>query len=229
MPPAYRRPRTPPALAHHPAVGTIPSMTDETVLEIPDDAVEMILSLREQEPGDEEYGLLIEVTGIQGAQFKYELSFVPVADKQDGHRVDRHGELPVIVPEDDVEKLQGATLALTGQGLAMNNPNRPASPTIEAPQGDLTGPLADQVQQVITAQVNPAIAMHGGGAELVSVDGTVAYLKLTGGCQGCGMAQVTLRQGIERILMEAIPELTGVVDVTDHASGADPYYESAKK
>jgi Fe/S biogenesis protein NfuA len=61
------------------------------------------------------------------------------------------------------------------------------------------------------------------------VDGTIAYLKLMGGCQGCGMAQVTLRQGIERILMEAIPDLSGVIDVTDHASGTDPYYQAAKK
>lgn len=212
-------------------IGTIPYMADDTVMQIPADAVEMIVSLREQEPGDEEYGLLIEVTGIQGGQFKYELSFVPVADKADGHRVDRHGDLAVLVPEHDVEKLQGATLALTGQGLAMNNPNRPASPAMgaAAPKGDLTGPLADRVQQVITEHVNPAIATHGGGAELVSVDESVAYLRLMGGCQGCGMAQVTLRQGIERILMESIPELTGVVDVTDHASGSDPYYQSAKK
>lgn len=204
-------------------------MASETVIEIPDDAVEMILALREQEPGEDEYGLLIEVTGIQGSQFKYELSFVPVADRAEGHRVDRHGDLPVIVPDDDVEKLRGSSLALTEQGLAMNNPNTPASPRMEAPKGDLTGPLADQVQQVLTAQVNPSIAMHGGGAELVSVDETVAYLRLTGGCQGCGLAQVTLRQGIERILMEAIPELTGVVDVTDHESGDDPYYQSSKK
>lgn len=204
-------------------------MASETVIEIPDDTVEMILALREQEPGEDEYGLLIEVTGIQGSQFKYELSFVPVADRAEGHRVDRHGDLPVIVPDDDVEKLRGSSLALTEQGLAMNNPNTPASPRMEAPKGDLTGPLADQVQQVLTAQVNPSIAMHGGGAELVSVDETVAYLRLTGGCQGCGLAQVTLRQGIERILMEAIPELTGVVDVTDHESGDDPYYQSSKK
>jgi Fe/S biogenesis protein NfuA len=77
--------------------------------------------------------------------------------------------------------------------------------------------------------VNPAIAAHGGGAELVSIDGTIAYLRLYGGCQGCGLAQVTLRQGIERTLLEAIPELTQVVDVTDHASGENPYIESKKK
>jgi Fe/S biogenesis protein NfuA len=89
--------------------------------------------------------------------------------------------------------------------------------------------MVDRVQQVLEGQVNPAIAAHGGGAELVSVDGTIAYLRLFGGCQGCGLAQVTLKQGIERILLESIPELSQVVDVTDHASGDNPYYQSQKK
>ncbi|MDH5295311.1 MAG: NifU family protein, partial [Acidimicrobiia bacterium] len=124
---------------------------------------------------------------------------------------------------------RGASLALTDQGLAMNNPNVPESPAMAEPMGELTGPLAEQVETVLTQQVNPAIASHGGGAELVGVEGSTAYLRLMGGCQGCGMAQVTLKQGIERILLEAIPELTSVVDVTDHASGSDPYYQAAKK
>jgi Fe/S biogenesis protein NfuA len=111
----------------------------------------------------------------------------------------------------------------------MNNPNTPAPPPMAAPKGDLTGPLAERVQQVLSEQVNPAIASHGGAAELVSVDSDTAYLRLMGGCQGCGMAQVTLKQGIERILLDSIPELTAVVDVTDHASGENPYFESAKK
>lgn len=202
---------------------------DRTVLSIAQDAVEMITNLAEQEPGDEEYGLYIEVTGIRAGQFTYDLSFVPVADVTDSQILERHESLAVVVRAEDVEKLDGASLSLSDEGLAMNNPNTPATPTIAAPQGDLTGPLADQIQTVLEQQVNPAIASHGGGAELVSVDGTIAYLKLMGGCQGCGMAQVTLRQGIERILMEAIPDLSGVIDVTDHASGSDPYYQSAKK
>jgi Fe/S biogenesis protein NfuA len=100
---------------------------------------------------------------------------------------------------------------------------------MSAPAGDLSGPIVERVQQVLVEHVNPQIAAHGGGAELVSVDGTIAYLRLFGGCQGCGLAQVTLKQGIERILLESIPELTQVVDVTDHASGDDPYYKSQKK
>ena len=204
-------------------------MSEDTVFSVSDDARDMILQLREQEPGDEEYGLLVEIDGITGRQFKYSLSFMTVSSARDGHVVERHGDLPLIVPHGDVEKLAGATIALTDQGLTMNNPNVPEVPEMAAPAGDLTGPLADQVQSVLREQVNPAIASHGGGAELVSVDGTVAYLRLMGGCQGCGMAQVTLKQGIERILLEAIPDLSEVVDVTDHASGTDPYYQAAKK
>jgi len=190
----------------------------------------MIRQLRDNEPGDGEFALSIEVTGFRGPQFSYELAFVPLEDKADNWVEERHDDLAVIFPKADTGKLDGAVLELTEQGLAMNNPNRPASPDLgAAPAGDLTGPLVDRVQQVLTEQVNPAIAAHGGGAELVSVDGAIAYLRLYGGCQGCGLAQVTLKQGIERIILESIPELSQVVDVTDHASGEDPYYESQKK
>ncbi|MGH8911965.1 MAG: NifU family protein [Acidimicrobiia bacterium] len=199
------------------------------VITIAPDALEMIIQLRDQEPGDEEFALSIGVAGITGLQFNYDLAFVPVADKTDAQRLERHGDLAIIVADADVEKLQGASLELSADGLSMNNPNSPAPPPMAAPKGDLSGPLADRVQQVIIEQVNPAIASHGGGAELVSVDDDTAYLRLFGGCQGCGMAQVTLHQGIERILVEAIPELVSVVDVTDHASGTDPYYQQSKK
>lgn len=203
----------------------------QKVLTVSSEAVDMIVSLRDQEPGDQEYGLSIEVSGIRGAQFQYDLSFVPVEDRN-AHQVrEDHGGLAILIPDHDVEKLSGATLELTAQGLAMNNPNVPHSPTItsDEPRGDLAGPMAERISVVLEENINPAIAMHGGMAELVSVDGTVAFLRLAGGCQGCGMAQVTLRQGIERILRESIPELTEVVDVTDHASGSDPYYQSSKK
>ncbi len=204
-------------------------MSDTTVLGVAQDALEMISQLRDNEPGDEEFALSVEVTGFRGPQFSYELAFIPLADMKDGWIEERHDDLAIIFPEADIEKLEGSTLELTDEGLAMNNPNSPETPAMSAPKGDLSGALVDQVNQVITEQVNPAIAAHGGGAELVSVDGTIAYLRLFGGCQGCGLAQVTLKQGIEKIILESIDELTQVVDVTDHASGDDPYYESQKK
>lgn len=204
-------------------------MSDTTVLTIAPDALEMIRQLRDNEPGDDEFALSIEVTGFRGPQFSYELAFVPLADMAENWVEERHDDLAVIFPKADSGKLDGAALELTEQGLAMNNPNTPATPDMQAPAGDLKGPLAERVQQVLKEQVNPAIASHGGGAELISIDGTIAYLRLFGGCQGCGLAQVTLKQGIERIILESIPELSQVVDVTDHASGDNPYYESQKK
>lgn len=213
----------------------VPDKTDAApagrppVLTIPAEAAALVLELREEEPGEEEYGLLIEVTGLRGFEFSYELSFLPVADAGDGHVVEYHDGLPVILREGDLPRLAGASLELTDDGLVMRNPNDPRPPAMSPAAGNLTGPLAERVMTVLADQVNPAIASHGGGAELVSVDGSVAYLRLFGGCQGCGMAQVTLHQGIERILLDSIPELTAVVDVTDHASGSNPYYEAAKK
>lgn len=204
-------------------------MSESTVLGVAPDALEMISQLRDNEPGDGEFALSVEVTGFRGTQFSYELAFVALADMKENWIEERHGDLAIIFPKVDRGKLDGSILELTDQGLAMNNPNSPAPPAMSAPAGDLEGPLVDRVQQVLTEQVNPAIASHGGGAELVSIDGTIAYLRLYGGCQGCGLAQVTLKQGIEKIILESIDELTQVLDVTDHASGDDPYYQSEKK
>ena len=81
------------------------------------------------------------------------------------------------------------------------------------------------MKQVIEERINPGIAMHGGNVTLVEVREDVAYLEMSGGCQGCGMAAVTLKQGIERMLTEEVPEIQGVVDVTDHSTGDNPYYQ----
>ena len=90
----------------------------------------------------------------------------------------------------------------------------------------IDGLLARRVVAVLEQAVNPSIASHGGRADLVALneeDGT-AYLRLSGGCQGCAMSQMTLRQGIETTLLEEVPELTKVLDVTDHGSGDNPFY-----
>ncbi len=206
----------------------------ETVISVTPDALEKIIEIRDAEPDGEELGLMVEITGVRGPQFSYDLAFGPIDDKGPDDVVEKHGDLTVILAGKDIENLRGATLAMSSDpsqpGLAMNNPNSP-SPAVSVADvpGELTGPLADRVAQVLDQQVNPAIASHGGAARLISVDGSSVYLELMGGCQGCGMAAVTLKQGIERILMSAVPEVTEVIDVTDHASGTDPYYASAKK
>jgi Fe/S biogenesis protein NfuA len=78
-------------------------------------------------------------------------------------------------------------------------------------------------------QVNPMVARHGGRIELIDVQDAVVMLRMSGGCQGCGMADVTLRQGIEAMLQQEIPEVQGIMDITDHSAGANPYVAAAKK
>jgi Fe-S cluster biogenesis protein NfuA len=89
--------------------------------------------------------------------------------------------------------------------------------------------LYERVNDLFEQQVNPMVARHGGRVELIDVQDAIVLLRMGGGCQGCGMASVTLRQGIEGILTEHIPEVKGIVDITDHASGDNPYFASAKK
>jgi Fe/S biogenesis protein NfuA len=85
-----------------------------------------------------------------------------------------------------------------------------------------------KIQEMIDYQINPAVAGHGGFIEFLDFKEGVVYLRMGGGCQGCGMANVTLKQGIERMLREEIPEIQQIVDVTDHAGGSNPYYQPSK-
>ncbi len=89
--------------------------------------------------------------------------------------------------------------------------------------------LYERVARLFDDQVNPMVARHGGRVELIDVQDAVVMLRMGGGCQGCGMADVTLRQGIEGMLVQHIPEVRGIVDITDHTSGANPYFQASKK
>lgn len=200
----------------------------DSVLTVTDEAVEAILGIRAQEPDADQLALTVGITGVKGIEFAYELTFMPLDDATEGDRVERFGELPVIIRSDSVENLTGATIQVGEGGLGIDNPNSPV-PKID-PGGEMAdGPVADRVRAVLEQQINPAIAGHGGMAQLVGIEGDTAYLRLGGGCQGCGLAAVTLGQGIEVAITNAVPEISKVVDVTDHASGENPYYEAAKK
>jgi Fe/S biogenesis protein NfuA len=88
--------------------------------------------------------------------------------------------------------------------------------------------LMTKVQELIDSTINPAVAGHGGFVQLVEVKDNKVYLQMGGGCQGCGAADVTLKSGIERLIKEELPEITEVLDTTDHASGSNPYYAAGK-
>ena len=100
-----------------------------------------------------------------------------------------------------------------------------AAPAASVDDEALYGRVAD----LFEAEINPAIARHGGFVELLDVADGVVMLRMGGGCQGCGMADVTLRQGIETALRERVPEVAGIVDITDHSAGTNPYVTASKK
>lgn len=207
------------------------------VITVTDKARAQVVTLRDSEPDAESLALWLEVTGVAGTEFAYDLYFDALDKAAPGDAVQRHDDISVVIPAASIDQLRGATLSvsrdLLNPGMTVTNPNRPpqpASPVIDArPPADLSGDVAQRVAQVITTQINPSIASHGGQAELVAVEDGTAYLRLSGGCQGCGMATVTLTQGIEVAIKESVPEISQVTDVTDHASGNNPYYEAAKK
>jgi Fe-S cluster biogenesis protein NfuA len=89
--------------------------------------------------------------------------------------------------------------------------------------------VAEHVRGVLDAEVNPAVAAHRGHVALVGVDRGWVSVRLEGGCQGCSLAEVTLRQGVEPLLRSRVPEVVGVIDVTDHAAGSDPFFSPAKR
>jgi Fe/S biogenesis protein NfuA len=200
---------------------------------VTDAAVEKAVLVRARETDPERYALWVEVVGVQGGEFAYDLSLQPLEEAPADAHVTDLGRISVVIPAGSVELLRGATLDREGDlatgGLVIHNRTPPSPATGVPATADLSGDVARRLMQVLDQQINPAIASHGGSAELVAVEDDTAYLRLGGGCVGCGMVSVTLRQGIEVALREAVPLITRVIDVTDHASGTNPYYEPAKK
>lgn len=126
-----------------------------------------------------------------------------------------------------IQSLQDTTIDLEKQGIAeelvMNTPN--LTPLNYANNDD--APLFDRIVFVLETEINPELAMHGGMVRLVDINAeNDVILQFGGGCQGCGMIDVTLKQGIEKSLKQRFPEIGKVVDATDHASGEKPYYQN---
>jgi Fe/S biogenesis protein NfuA len=190
------------------------------MLTVTDLARSKVLALMESE---DRKGLALRIA-IQGrgpGGFRYELGFVEGPDRSDDDTVVDAGDFEVLIDKETVPNLQGSTLdfveGVRESGFKIDNPN---------PLWD--EPLAQKVQEIIDTRINPGIASHGGFVVLLDVKGDTAYVQLGGGCQGCGMADVTLKQGIEVMIKEEVPEIKQVIDSTDHAGGKNPFYQPAK-
>ena len=194
---------------------------------VTDAAVEKVLEARSEEDEPEKLGLRVQIIGVNGPEFSYDLSFESIDTALDNDIISTIGDLTVLVPEESYENLNGATLDLPSNpmqgGLVIRNPNRPNM--LDGEGIELTGSIGEKLQQLLDRHINPSLAAHGGYAELVKMEGTAAHILMGGGCQGCAMSAATLRQGIEVMIAEAIPEITEIVDLTDHDAGENPFFD----
>ena len=169
-------------------------------------------------PGD---GLRIAIVGRSSAGFTYDLQLVEEGDAEAEDVIVNAGDFPVVIDADSVPHMRDVIIdyveELQQSGFRIGNPN----PV-------WTDPKAMAIQELLDTQINPAVASHGGHVELVDVHDDIVYIRFGGGCQGCGMVSVTLNQGVEQAIHEAFPEIREIVDVTDHAAGTNPYYQSSK-
>lgn len=162
----------------------------------------------------------VGITGRGPGGFNYSMALEEDAEPEAGDAVQDEGDFKVFLDGASVEKLRGATIDFVGQlvggGFKIDNPN-----------SVWDDPLAAEIQRLIDTQVNPGVATHGGFVELLDVKENRAYVRMGGGCQGCGLASVTLKQGVEAMLRQHYPDIE-VIDTTDHAGGTNPYYQPAK-
>ncbi len=190
-----------------------------------DYATEMLASfLGDQETAPQ--ALRIRVRGPK-ARPAFDLTLVDIGEREPDEQELTGGRLPVFVKADDAALLDGATVdfveRVNESGFEVTPKSSDVPTSSNGGQGEPQGEIADRVRSVLDEQVNPAIAAHGGLISLVDVEETDIYVEMSGGCQGCALSRMTLRQGVERMLREAVPELTAVHDVTDHSSGENPY------
>ncbi|MFM8626655.1 MAG: NifU family protein [Actinomycetota bacterium] len=198
--------------------------TSDTIIEITAEALERLVSLRDEEPEKERLGLRLEVIANPGEEFRYDLSFEIVTKAAFSDDVRTIEGLKIIVPQASKEHIQGSVLDFSDrQGLIIRNPNKPPALVVEGLTSD--DEMSASIEAVIATDINPSLAAHGGFVTYVGHDGEgIAYLTMGGGCHGCSMSKMTMLEGVQATLIEQVPGVVKVRDMTDHTSGENPYY-----
>lgn len=197
------------------------------MITITEEAKEQILAALE---GQSDKSILrVEATTNGTGEFSYSMKLIGEGEITPEDTLVNSEDVEVAIDSRSVEHLRGATIdyedRIVKSGFKFVNPNKPQTPRIgEGPRPDLAGPVAERVQRLIDTELNPAVAAHGGRMELIGVKDSKAYLSFGGGCHGCGMVDVTLKQGVEVRIREVVPEIEAVVDTTDHSVGENPFY-----
>ena len=192
------------------------------MITVTDEAREEIIKLMEKQE-QKVLGVRIKAEAISPLQANYRLRFVTDEQVEDNDNIMEFEGFNVYVDPDSTSYVEEVSVdfveSLAGRGFKIDNPNRVPP--------HLKGTVAEKVQQLIDEKINPQIASHGGTLTLLDVKENKAFVKFGGGCQGCGMADVTLKQGVEVLIKESCPEIEEILDVTDHAGGTNPYFQGA--
>ena len=152
----------------------------------------------------------------------YSIQFIELSDTPAENISIDFENIPVLVSKEVIPYLEGTEVDLNDKGeLEAFNPSMSIT--------EISGSVEEQIQHVLDEEVNPMVASHGGVVSLLEVKEHNAYLEFGGGCQGCGMIDVTLKQGVEVMIKAQIPDIEAIYDVTDHAGGTNPYYQPSAK
>ena len=152
----------------------------------------------------------------------YSIQFIELSDTPAENISIDFENIPVLVSKEVIPYLEGTEVDLNDKGeLEAFNPSMSIT--------EISGSVEEQIQHVLDEEVNPMVASHGGVVSLLEVKDHNAYLEFGGGCQGCGMIDVTLKQGVEVMIKAQIPDIEAIYDVTDHAGGTNPYYQPSAK
>jgi len=199
------------------------------IITITETALAKLIELRADESDADQLGLRLAIASQPGEDFRYDLSFdeylkAAFTDEVRTHEGADGQSIKIIVPDRDVELLQDATLDFTdSQGLVIRNPNRPQAPDVEGLTND--DELSAQIEALVSSEVNPALAAHGGFVTYVGHDGEgTVYMTMGGGCHGCSMSKMTMLEGVQTMLSEQIEDVQRVKDLTDHSTGENPFY-----
>lgn len=166
--------------------------------------------------GHEGWAIRIRVKGRDNNSFVYDVRSVAVADKSAGDEVVETDSFRVYIDPISAKRLKGSTVDLSVAEMGRFVVNNPNAVWEDEPAGKVAG--------LMNEKINPAVAVHGGRVSLVDFDENIAYIVMQGGCQGCGLATITLRQGIEKLILDEVPTVQAVVDVTAHDEGETPFF-----
>ena len=167
-------------------------------------------------------GISIIIETKTDSKANYSIQFIELSDTPAENISIDFENIPVLVSKEVIPYLEGTEVDLNDKGeLEAFNPNMSIT--------EISGSVEEQIQHVLDEEVNPMVASHGGVVSLLEVKDHNAYLEFGGGCQGCGMIDVTLKQGVEVMIKAQIPDIEAIYDVTDHAGGTNPYYQPSEK